>query len=169
MLSPAANYNYDKNSGQVCVDSCPISSDDSIGVVGDTSNVETNTVGAGDKAPYLPLLDLTAKNCEKNVERDIAAVVCREKIGERKSESDVAKEMFTTVAVGQRQERDSIKQDENVNQVSTQNINDNLHNTLNAVGDTSGAKQSPNKSPGYVRKPMPRAQAHFAQIKTNKS
>ena len=145
MLS-TAGANYDKNSGQICVDSCPISSDDSIGVVGDTSNV-----GAGDKAP-----DLTAKNCEKNVERDIAAaVVCREKIGERKSESDVAREMFTTVAVGQRQERDSIKQDENVIQVSTQNINDNLHNTLNTAGDKSGAKQSPNKSPGYVRKPMP--------------
>ena len=78
VVSPAVAYNYDKNSGQVCVDSCPISSDDSIGLVGDTSKVETNT-GAGDKAPP-PLADLTAKNCEKNVERDIATVVCREKL-----------------------------------------------------------------------------------------
>ena len=145
---PAGDYNYDKNSGQICVDSCPISSDDSIG---DINNVETNIVEAGDQAP-----DLTAKNCEKNVERDIATVVCREKIGERKSESDVAREMFTTVEVGLRQECDSIKQDKNVNQMSSKNINENINNTLNTVAeDTVTAKQSPNKSPGYVRKPMP--------------
>ena len=155
--------NNDKNLKQKCVESCPISIDDNANM--GTTAAETRT---GTRRVQ-PAQDNTTGNiCEKNLERDIVAVVCGEKSGERKSETEKSDtRVFTSVerVKGLGAGVTTIVAENSLDQEHNPPIQDNApvvnrraivaRRGTHSLTVSPETKQSPSKSPGYVRKPMP--------------
>ena len=155
--------NNDKNLKQKCVESCPISIDDNV-------NTGTSVTAADTQAGarhVQPAQDNTTGNiCEKILERDIVAVVCGEKSGERKSETESdTNRVFTSVervkglgagvatVVAENSFNQEQKLDNSVPLVNRRAIV--ARRGTHSLTVSPETKQSPSKSPGYVRKPMP--------------